>query len=82
MVSPALERIAAEYAGRVKLVKLNVDQTPRLSDRFAVRAVPTLLLMRGDGVLARQAGVAPLPALRAWVDRGLAGTATAPPPSG
>ncbi len=75
MVSPALEQLARDLAGRVKLVKVNVDASPRVSGRFAVQAIPTLLVMRGGQVIARQAGAAPLPALRAWVDSALAGPA-------
>jgi thioredoxin 2 len=73
MVSPALEQLARDLAGRLKLVKVDVDQTPALSGRFEVRAVPTLLLLRGGEVIARQAGAAPAPALRSWVDAALAG---------
>jgi thioredoxin 2 len=82
MVSPALEQLAAEYAGRVKLVKVNVDDTPRLSQRFSVQAVPTLLVMRGGQVVARQAGAAPAAALRTWLDQSLATTSSASGPSG
>jgi thioredoxin 2 len=82
MVSPALEQLAAEYAGRVKLVKVNVDDTPRLSQRFSVQAVPTLLVMRGGQVVARQAGAAPAAALRTWLDKSLATTSSASGPSG
>jgi thioredoxin 2 len=78
MVSPALEQLAREYAGRVKLVKVNVDESPKLSGRFEVRAVPTLLVLRGGQVVARQAGAAPIPALRTWVDRALASAPSRP----
>ena len=76
MVSPALEQLATEYAGRVKLVKVDVDGAPRLSQRFAVQAVPTLLVMRDGQVVSRQAGAAPVTALRSWVDDALAGSAS------
>ena len=72
-VSPALERVATEMAGRLKLVKVDVDQAPRLSERFAVRAVPTLLLMNHGQLISRQSGAAPAPALRSWVEAGLTG---------
>jgi thioredoxin 2 len=68
MVSPALEQLAQERAGRLKLVKVDVDVAPMLSQRFAVRAVPTLLLLQEGQVLGRQSGAAPLATLRAWVD--------------
>ncbi|AGL17982.1 thioredoxin [Actinoplanes sp. N902-109] len=72
MVGPALEQVARELAGGVKLVKVNVDTAPRLSRRFAVQAVPTLLLLKDGEVVARQAGAAPAPVLRRWVDQQLA----------
>jgi thioredoxin 2 len=71
MVSPALEQLATERAGRLKLVKVDVDAAPALARRFQVQAVPTLLVLRAGEVVARQAGAAPLPALRAWVDGAL-----------
>ncbi len=75
MVSPALEQLARDQAGRVKLVKVNVDVSPRLSQRFGAQAIPTLLVLRGGQVVARQTGAAPLAALRAWLDKALAAPA-------
>jgi thioredoxin 2 len=72
MVSPALEQLAHDFAGRVKLVKVNVDESPRVAQRFAVQGIPTLLVMRGTEVVARQTGAAGEPALRAWLEDALA----------
>ena len=72
MVSPVLEHLAKELAGRIKLVKVNADIAPRISARFEVRAIPTLLVMRGDEVLARQTGAAPEAQLRSWLEDVLA----------
>ncbi|MEU5764366.1 thioredoxin [Streptomyces asoensis] len=69
MVSPALEKVATDLAGRIKLVKVDVDKNPQLSQRFAVQAVPTLLILHQGETLARQAGAAPAPALRQWVEQ-------------
>jgi len=71
MVSPALEQLARDLAGQVKLVKVNVDVSPQLSQRFGAQAIPTLLVLRHGQVVARQTGAAPLTALRAWVDKAL-----------
>lgn len=73
MVSPALERLAATRAGDLKLVKVEVDAAPQTSQRFAVSAVPTLVVLRDGQVLASQAGGAPEPALRSWLDGVLCG---------
>ncbi|MEU1471146.1 thioredoxin [Streptomyces sp. NPDC005761] len=72
-VSPALEQVARELAGKIKLVKVDVDQAPQLSQRFQVQAVPTLLLLDRGKVIARQAGAAPASTLRQWVEDTLAG---------
>jgi thioredoxin 2 len=73
MVSPALEQLAAELAGELKLVKVNADDSPQLSRRFDVQAIPTLLLLKGGRVIDRQVGAAPLPTLRSWVKDTLKG---------
>ena len=72
MVSPALEHLAQELAGRIKLVKVNVDAAPGVSQRFSVQGIPTLVILDRDQLLARRSGAAPEPALRAWVEQVLA----------
>jgi len=73
MVSPALEQVARELAGKVKLVKVDVDAAPKLAERFTVQAVPNVMVMRDGQVIARRAGAAPAAALRIWVEQALAG---------
>ena len=53
MVSPVLEGLAGAYAGRVKLVKVNVDEAPGLARRFQAQSIPTLLVMRDGHVMKR-----------------------------
>ena len=72
MVSPALEALARQFANRIKLVKVNVDNAPALSRRFEVQSIPTLLLMQGSKVISRQIGAVPEAALRQWIEAGLA----------
>ena len=72
MVSPALENLAHEFSGRMKLVKVNVDESPRVAQRFGVQGIPTLLVMRGADVIARQTGAAGEAALRSWLRDALA----------
>jgi thioredoxin 2 len=76
MVSPALENLARQMAGRLKLVKVNVDEAPALGQRFGISAVPTLLIMSGGQQKARQAGAAPEHVLRDWVEQALASPGT------
>jgi thioredoxin 2 len=72
MISPALEQLASDLAGKVKLVKVNVDTSPQISQRFGVQAIPTLLVLRHGQVAARQTGAVPLATLRTWIDNALA----------
>ena len=50
MVSPILDQLASEYAGRVKIAKLNVDENPLTASQYSIRSIPTMLLFR-DGKL-------------------------------
>lgn len=70
-ISPALEEIARARAGKVKLVKINVDESPQIAERHGVQGIPTLLVLDHGNVVARQTGAAPEPALRAWLDEAL-----------
>ncbi|QGF23435.1 thioredoxin [Raineyella fluvialis] len=71
MVSPALETLARERAGRLKLVKVNVDNSPRTQARYQVQSIPTLMIFDKGKQVARQSGAMPLNRLRAWLDRSL-----------
>jgi thioredoxin 2 len=72
MVSPVLDQLARERAGKIKLVKVDVDAAPRLSARFGIQSIPTLMVVIGGRIAAQQAGAAPAAALRSWLDRSLA----------
>lgn len=71
MVSPALEKLAADLAGQFKLVKVNVDQAPRLARRFNAQSIPTLVVLSGGRELGRQVGASPPPQLRRWLEGSL-----------
>lgn len=71
MVSPVLDKLARERAGKIKLVKVDVDRAPRLSSRFDIQAIPTLMIINGGKVVATQTGAAPAEALRSWLDQAL-----------
>lgn len=76
-LAPVLADLATEYAGRVKVVKVDVDRARRLAEQYRVTAVPTLLFVRAGQVEAAMAGAPAVGELRARLDRWLA--AAAPP---
>ncbi|MBN2382784.1 thioredoxin TrxC [bacterium] len=59
MIAPDLERIARTYAGQLKVAKIDSDQNQDLSARFAVQAIPTLLVFRNGQLVERQTGALP-----------------------
>ncbi|HWQ32868.1 MAG TPA: thioredoxin [Blastocatellia bacterium] len=59
MLAPVIEQLAAELAGRVRVVKLNIDENPITSSRFGVRNIPTLLIMDQGREISRLLGVRP-----------------------
>ena len=68
MVSPALEKLAGELAGRLKLVKVNADDNPEVSGRFEVRSIPTLVLLDHGKVVDTKIGALPEHQLRSWLE--------------
>lgn len=71
VVSPILEDLAHDLAGRVKLVKINVDRAPKLAERFNVRHIPSLMVMFRGEQLAFRPGAAPKHQLRPWLEEAL-----------
>ncbi len=68
-VAPVLEQIARERKGRLKIVKLNVDQNPRMAATHGVQSIPMLQLQRGPVFVDKQLGALPKSMLDAWLDR-------------
>jgi len=73
MIAPVVEKLARDYAGRLKVAKLNVDENPQTALRYQVQGIPTLLLFKGGRVADRIVGAAPEPLLRGKVDAVLRG---------
>ena len=71
LVAPAVQRASLEYAGRLKVVKVNVDQAPGISARLGVQGIPTLLLLRQGQIVARQVGALPENQILSWVSTSL-----------
>jgi thioredoxin 2 len=61
MISPLVEQLASEYAGRLKVTKLNVDENPLIASQYAIQSIPTLLLFRDGRLMDRLVGALPRP---------------------
>ena len=67
-IGPALEELSNEYAGKVKVVKVNVDENPDTAASLGVRGIPALFLFKDGEVVSNRMGAAPKAALKSWID--------------
>lgn len=71
MIAPILDEIAPEFAGKVKIVKINVDDNQLVAGQFGVRSIPTLLLFKNGQLVATQVGALPKNQLAAFINQHL-----------
>jgi thioredoxin 1 len=67
-IGPALEELSAEMDGKVKIVKVNVDENPNSPAQMGVRGIPALFLFKDGEVVSNRAGAAPKAALQGWIE--------------
>jgi thioredoxin 1 len=70
-IGPVVEQLAKEYAGKVKMVKVNIDDNPRVPTQYDVRSIPTLLLFKDGKVLGQIVGAVPKPKIEELVKKAL-----------
>jgi thioredoxin 1 len=71
MIAPILEEVAKDYAGRLRIAKLNIDDNPRTPGEYGIRGIPTLLLFKGGAVEAQKVGALSKSQLTAFIDSNL-----------
>jgi thioredoxin 1 len=71
MIAPVLSEIADEYAGKVKVAKLNIDENPKTPPRYGIRGIPTLMLFKAGEVEATKVGAVSKSQLTAFIDSNL-----------
>jgi thioredoxin 1 len=64
MQAPTLDALSEEFAGRVRFLKINVDENPRTAARYGIQGIPTLLLFHGGQLVETLVGLTPEPLLR------------------
>jgi thioredoxin 1 len=67
MIAPAREEIAGSLNGKVKIVKLNVDENPAVAAKYGIMSIPTLMLFKNGELASRQVGAAPKQKLEQWI---------------
>ena len=71
MIAPILDEIAKEYAGKLKVCKLDIDQNPETPAKYGVRGIPTLMLFKNGNVEATRVGAMAKSQLVAFIDSNL-----------
>jgi thioredoxin 1 len=67
-IAPVLEELAGELAGKLKIMKVNVDESPDLAQQFGIRSIPTLLVFKAGTIAAQMVGAMPKAALKAKLE--------------
>ena len=68
MIGPSLEEIGKEMTGKVKIVKLNVDENPGVAGKLGIRSIPTLILFKDGKAASQKVGAAPKGELVKWIN--------------
>ena len=71
MIAPILYEIAAEYEGRLKITKLNIDENPATPPKFGIRGIPTLMIFKDGDVLSTKVGALSKSQLTAFIDQSI-----------
>lgn len=67
MIAPALDAISAEMGEKVKIVKVNVDDNPKIASDLGIMSIPTLMIFKGGKMVDRKVGAAPQAQLKQWI---------------
>jgi thioredoxin 1 len=68
MIGPALEELAAEFDGKIKVAKINVDENPSVPSKFGIRGIPALFMFKNGEMVSNRTGALPKTALKGWIE--------------
>jgi thioredoxin 1 len=71
-IAPVIEELSAEYEGKAVILKMNVDENPQTPGRFAIRAIPTLIVFRNGEVLEQVTGAVPKTSIAGMLQKAMA----------
>lgn len=70
-IGPALEELSAEFEGKIKIVKVNLDENPAAAAQLGVRSIPALFMFKNGEVVSNKIGAAPKAALQGWMSESI-----------
>lgn len=71
MIGPSIDELATEYAGKAKVLKVNVDDEPEIGAKYGVMSIPALMVIKNGEVVEQSVGALPKPQIKALIDRHL-----------
>jgi thioredoxin 1 len=71
-VGPVLEEVAGELQGKLKIVKLNVDENPETAAKYGIQSIPTLMIFKNGEMASRQIGASPKAKIVQWINGAVA----------
>jgi thioredoxin 1 len=71
MIGPSLEELSDSLGGKVKIVKVNIDENPSTAAKLGVRSIPTLMVFKGGQVASTKIGAAPKSQLQSWIEQAI-----------
>ena len=71
-VAPVLEEVAGELNGKLKVVKLNVDENPETAAKYGIQSIPTLMIFKNGELASRQIGASPKAKIVQWINGAVA----------
>jgi thioredoxin 1 len=72
MIGPALEEIATEMNGKVKIAKINIDENPGIASQLGIRSIPTLMIFKNGEKVDQKVGASPKGDLSRWIQKSAA----------
>ncbi|MFZ5963251.1 thioredoxin [Thalassococcus sp. BH17M4-6] len=70
-IGPALEELATEYGGKIKVAKVDVDHNPNTAAQMGVRGIPSLFIFKNGEIVSNRTGAAPKAALKGWIEESI-----------
>jgi thioredoxin 1 len=67
-IAPSLEELSEEMASKLKIVKINVDENPSISQTYSIRSIPALMIFKNGEKVSEKMGALPKSALQSWVN--------------
>ena len=67
-IAPVLDELSSELAGKVKIVKLNIDENPHVPTKYGVRGIPTMMIFSQGQVAATKVGALPKSKIKEWIE--------------